>query len=89
MQRLSDDRASVLRAAESIRDSVYDTSALQDELEQVQRELAAQAEKLNRAIRTNASAARIEKDRRRYDRKCAKALLRRESSKEDFFSVSP
>ena len=24
-------------------------------------------------------AARIEKDRRRYDRKCAKALLRRES----------
>ena len=34
-------------------------------------------------------AARIEKDRRRYDRKCAKALLRRESSKEDFFSVSP
>ena len=34
-------------------------------------------------------AARIEKDRRRYYRKCAKALLRRESSKEDFFSVSP
>ena len=34
-------------------------------------------------------AARIEKDRRRYDRKCAKALLRREFSKEDFFSVSP
>ena len=30
-----------------------------------------------------------EKGRRRYDRKCAKALLRRESSKEDFFSVSP
>ena len=34
-------------------------------------------------------ATQIEKDRRRYDRKCAKALLRRESSKEDFFSVSP
>ena len=57
MQRLSDDRAAVLRTAESIRDSIYDTSSLQDELEQVQRELAAQAEKLNRAIRTNASVA--------------------------------
>ena len=34
-------------------------------------------------------AVRIEKDRSRYDRKCAKALLRLESSKEDFFSVSP
>ena len=34
------------------------------------------------------STSRIEKDRCRYDRKCAKALLRRESSKEDFFSVS-
>ena len=34
-------------------------------------------------------ATRIEKDRRRYDRKCAKALLLCESSKKDFFSVSP
>ena len=34
-------------------------------------------------------STRIEKDRRRYDRKCAKTLLRCESSKEDFFSVSP
>ena len=34
-------------------------------------------------------AVRIDKDRSRNDRKCAKALLRRESPKEDFFSVSP
>ena len=34
-------------------------------------------------------ATQIENDRRWYVRLCAKALLRRESSKEDFFSVSP
>lgn len=33
-------------------------------------------------------ASRIEKDRRRYDRKRAKVLLQNESSKEDFFSVN-
>ena len=33
-------------------------------------------------------ASWIEKDRRRYDRKHAKVLLRHESSKEVFFSVN-
>lgn len=33
-------------------------------------------------------AARVEKDRHQYDRKQAKALLRKLSSKEDFFCYS-
>ena len=32
-------------------------------------------------------AARVEKDRHQYDRKQAKALLRKLSSKEDFFVI--
>lgn len=85
MQRLSDDRASVLRAAESIRDSVYDTSALQDELEQVQRDLAAQAEKLNRAIRTNASVAQ---DQAEHQQKMKKLTARYQALQERYQALT-
>ena len=85
MQRLSDDRAAVLRAAESIRDSVYDTSALQDELEQVQRELAAQAEKLNRAIRTNASVAQ---DQAEHQQKMKKLTARYQALQERYQTLT-
>ena len=85
MQRLSDDRAAVLRAAESIRDSVYDTSSLQDELEQVQRELAAQAEKLNRAIRTNASVAQ---DQAEHQQKMKKLTARYQALQERYQALT-
>lgn len=85
MQRLSDDRAAVLRTAESIRDSVYDTSALQDELEQVQRELAAQAEKLNRAIRTNASVAQ---DQAEHQQKMKKLTARYQALQERYQALT-
>ena len=85
MQRLSDDRAAVLSAAESIRDSVYDTSALQDELEQVQRDLAAQAEKLNRAIRTNASVAQ---DQAEHQQKMKKLTARYQALQERYQALT-
>ena len=85
MQRLSDDRASVLSAAESIRDSVYDTSALQDELEQVQRDLAAQADKLNRAIRTNASVAQ---DQAEHQQKMKKLTARYQALQERYQALT-
>ena len=85
MQRLSDDRAAVLRAAESIRDSVYDTSALQDELEQVQRELTAQAEKLNRAIRTNASVAQ---DQAEHQQRMKKLTARYQALQERYQALT-
>lgn len=85
MQRLSDDRAAVLRTAESIRESIYDTSSLQDELEQVQRDLAAQAEKLNRAIRTNASVAQ---DQAEHQQKMKKLTARYQALQERYQALT-
>lgn len=85
MQRLSDDRAAVLRTAESIRDSIYDTSSLQDELEQVQRDLAAQAEKLIRAIRTNASVAQ---DQAEHQQKMKKLTARYQALQERYQALT-
>ena len=55
--RLSDDREEIIRTAETLRATVYDTAALCAEQEQSEAELAEAARELTEAIMRNASIA--------------------------------
>ncbi|MGN0991609.1 MAG: recombinase family protein [Candidatus Ventricola sp.] len=57
MGRLSDDREEIIRTAETLRATVYDTTALCAEQEQSEAELAEAARQLTEAIMRNASVA--------------------------------
>ena len=57
MGRLSDDREEIVRTAETLRATVYDTAALCAEQEQSEAELAEAARQLTEAIMRNASVA--------------------------------
>ena len=57
MSRLSDDREEIVRTAETLRATVYDTAALCAEQEQSEAEIAEAARQLTEAIMRNASVA--------------------------------
>lgn len=59
MGRLSDDREEIIRTAEMLRATVYDTTALCAEQEQSETELAEAARQLTEAIMRNASVALV------------------------------
>ena len=65
MGRLSDDREEIIRTAETLRATVYDTAALCAEQEQSETELAEAARQLTEAIMRNASVALDQAEHRR------------------------
>ena len=65
MGRLSDDREEIIRTAETLRATVYDTAALCAEQEQSETELAEAARELTEAIMRNAGVALDQAEHRR------------------------